>query len=124
MKFNLTGHASPVNGLKLISSDLLASGAYDYTVKLWNITNERLIKTLTGHTHYIYWSIDFFSNSQTLVSGSFDQTIKLWNYKTGECLITFETGLQIRTLTVLKSTSKSLFCAKNVKFLRILKIFF
>ncbi len=41
----------------------------------------KLIRTLTGHTGYIHWSVDLL-NSQTLVSGSGDGTIKLWNWST------------------------------------------
>ncbi len=111
--YNLTGHSTYVYGLQLISSDLLASGSNDKTIKVWNITNGKCLRNLTGHTGKVQWSLDSLSNSQTLVSGSLDQTIKLWNIKTGECSNTFNTSLQIQTLTLLKSsiatTSKYLF---------------
>ena len=68
----------------------MASGSYDKTIKLWDITTGQEIRTLTGHTNYIRWSVDLL-NSQTLVSGSRDQTIKLWNWSTGECLSTIQT---------------------------------
>ena len=44
------------------------------------------------------------SSSPLLVSGSVSQTIKTWNITTGACLSTFNTSLQIRTLTLLKSS--------------------
>jgi WD40 repeat protein len=106
-KFNFAGHTSSVYGLKLISSDLLASGSWDKTIKLWNITNGQLIRNLTGHGGSILWSIDFLSDSQTLVSGSIDQTIKLWNIITGQFLNSFNTGLNIRALTVLTAIGRS-----------------
>jgi len=78
----------------------LASGSYDRTIKLWDIPSGKLIRTLTGHTSYILWSVDLL-NSQTLVSGSHDQTIKLWNWSTGQCFSTIQTtGSYISSLAV------------------------
>ena len=90
-------------GLNLISSDILASGSSDQTIKLWNITNGQLIRTLTGHAGDIERALDLMSDGQTLVSGSEDHKIKLWNWKTGECLNTINTGLNIRALATIKS---------------------
>ena len=98
----LAGHANQVYGLKLVSTEILASGSGDNTVKLWNITNGTLIRTLTGHGGFVEWSVDMWS-SQILVSGSADQKIKLWNWQTGLVLNTTTTGLQIRSLAVLSS---------------------
>jgi WD40 repeat protein len=113
-KFILQGHSLNVNGLKLVSYGILASGSSDNSIKLWNITNGQIIRTLTGHTSYILNSVDLLSNSQILVSGGFsgDQSIKIWNITTGQCLNTFNTDLNIYSLTVLTSigrTSKAFF---------------
>ncbi len=79
----------------------MASGSGDNTIKLWNIPTGQLIRTLTGHTSYIWYSVDLL-NSQTLVSGSLDQTIKLWNWSTGECFRTIQTtGPRIVSLSVI-----------------------
>ncbi len=79
----------------------MASGSHDETIKLWDITSGQLIKTLTGHMSYVYWSVDLL-NSQTLVSGSWDQTIKLWNLSTGECFSSIKTpGSRIESLAVI-----------------------
>jgi WD40 repeat protein len=93
--------------LKLVSKDVLASGSLDKASRIWNITNGQLIKILTGHLGSIQWSIDFLSNSQTLVSGSLDKTIKTWNIASGQFMNTFNTGLNIRTLTILNSIGRS-----------------
>ncbi len=62
--------------------------------------------TLSFHAGYIMFSIDLLSefNSQKKfsVSGSWDQTIKKWNYTTGECLKIVNSGLTIKSLTVLR----------------------
>ena len=71
------------------------------TIKLWDIPTGQLIRTLTGHTDWIDWSVDLL-NSQTLVSGSGDQTIKLWNWSTGQCFSTIQTTASyIRSLAVI-----------------------
>ncbi len=96
-KFNLTGHTSYVYGLKQITPNILASGSSDKTIQ----TSGSLIRTLTGHTDSLLWSVDLL-NSQTLVSGSWDRTIKLWNWSTGECLSTIQTtGSVISSLDVI-----------------------
>ncbi len=103
----LLGHTDRVRGLKQISFDILASGSWDATIKLWNITTGELIRTLTGHTNRIHWSLDLINNnnggqpSTILVSGSMDENVKLWNWSTGECLRTINaTGSLIWSLGV------------------------
>ena len=99
-KFILNGHLGEVYGLKLVSLNILASSSSDSTVKLWDITNGQLIRTLTGHTNSIYWSVDLFSY-QIIVSGSYDQTLKLWDIETGQVLNTIYTYSFINSLVVL-----------------------
>ena len=106
LKFTLIGHTDCTWGLTLVSTDVLASGSFDNTTKLWNTTSGELIRTLIGHTNRITWSIDMFC-SNILVSGSSDQTLKFWDWSTGEVLNTINTGLNIRSLTVLKSSISS-----------------
>ena len=109
-KFILEGHENAVIGLKLIENYILASSSEDQTIKLWNINDGTLIRTLSGHTHSILWGIDKY-NSQILLSGSLDQTIKVWDYNTGQLLNTISTQLEASSLLVLNTTylSKS-FC--------------
>ena len=56
----------------------LASGSLDHTIKLWDSASGRLLRTLTGHTHWVN-SVAFSPDGRTLASGSGDKTIKLWN---------------------------------------------
>jgi len=102
-KFILAGHFGDVRGLKLISLDILASASSDSTIKLWNITSGILMRTLNGHTSNIQWSLDLLNDGQTLVSGSWDHTIKLWNWTSGQYLNSLDTGVQIYSLTKIKS---------------------
>ena len=81
---NLTGHTSLVSSVA-ISADgqTLASGSYDNTIKVWNLSTGKRVDTLTGHRDGVE-SIAISADGQTLVSGSYDNTIKVWNLSIGE----------------------------------------
>ena len=57
---------------------ILASGSVDGTIKLWDVSERRLIDTLTGHTDAVL-SVSFSPDSSILASGSWDGTILLWD---------------------------------------------
>jgi WD40 repeat protein len=44
----------------------LASGSQDHTVKLWDVRNGKYLKTLEGHTNWV-WSVAFSPNGETLL---------------------------------------------------------
>ena len=49
----------------------------DTTVRLWDARTGELIRTLTGHTHWVN-SVSFSPDGETLASGSLDGTVLLW----------------------------------------------
>src|SRR5205823_14930707 len=55
----------------------LATGGFDWTVKLWDVASTKEIATLKGHKNVV-WSLAFASN-RLLATGSADHTIKLWD---------------------------------------------
>ena len=81
-----------------IQKFLLASGSYDGTVRLWDISTGECLRILEGHNHWV-WSVAFSPDGRILASGSRDRTIKLWEVSTCQCLKTL-TGhsQQIRTV--------------------------
>jgi WD40 repeat protein len=80
----LEGHSHAVESVAFSpNSQLLASGSYDNTIKLWDPTTGELRQTLKGHSDRVL-SVAFSPNSQLLASGSGDNTIKLWDSTTGE----------------------------------------
>jgi WD40 repeat protein len=82
----LEGHASTVYGVAFApDGTTLASGAWDNTVRLWQISGcasasgecGRLLYTLDGHTDYVT-SVAFAPDGVWLASGSYDGTVRLW----------------------------------------------
>lgn len=94
----LTGHSGEVNtvAFSAVSDSLpsgvgqkIASGSDDKTIKVWNLNSRQIIRTLRGHSNWVY-SLAISSDGNTLISGSKDNTIKVWNLNTGQ---------ELRTLT-------------------------
>ena len=80
------GHTNGVMCLQF-DDNVLITGSYDSTVKVWDIHSGEELRTLTGHTSGIR-CLQF--DDTKLMTGSLDKTIKLWNWRTGQCLRTFQ----------------------------------
>ncbi|MDZ8090218.1 MAG: hypothetical protein RMY16_32405, partial [Nostoc sp. DedQUE12b] len=86
----LGGHTNSVNEVSFSpDGKMLASASDDNTVKLWDTSTGREIKTLTGHTSPVN-GVSFSPDGKMLASASADKTVKLWDTSTGQ---------QIKTLT-------------------------
>ena len=85
----LKGHRNGVMCLQF-SDNVLVTGSYDTTIKIWDIENGKEIRTLTGHTSGVR-CLQF--DDVRLCSGSLDQTVKMWNWRTGECFRTLEPAM-------------------------------
>ena len=86
------GHGGPVWCLH-VAGDVLYSGSYDKTIKMWNINTGKCQQTLRGHTGWVS-CMDMISSSSgstppsMLISGGWDATVKLWNCSDGRLLRT------------------------------------
>ncbi|KAI6246743.1 putative E3 ubiquitin ligase complex SCF subunit sconB [Erysiphe necator] len=80
------GHSNGVMCLQL-EDNILATGSYDLTIKIWNVDTGKCIRTLSGHTAGIR-ALQF--DNQKLISGSLDQTVRIWNWRTGECINAYQ----------------------------------
>ncbi|KAL5523391.1 TUP1 [Sanghuangporus sanghuang] len=80
--------ANPVGDLYIRSvcfspdGKLLATGAEDKTIRIWEIAKKRVKRVFEGHTQEIY-SLDFSKNGRLIVSGSGDRTTRIWDMETG-----------------------------------------
>jgi len=79
------GHTNGVMCLQF-DDNVLITGSYDTTVKVWDIRSGEELRTLSGHTSGIR-CLQF--DDRKLMTGSLDCTLRLWDWRTGVCLRTF-----------------------------------
>lgn len=60
------------------------SGGDDRNLRLWDVTNGRLLRTLGGHTRRVS-GIAVSEDGTLAVSGGDDATLRLWDLQTGRC---------------------------------------
>jgi WD40 repeat protein len=85
-KHNLEGHNGSIQCFASFENTQIATGSYDSTIKIWNLTEHKIVDTLEGHTQCVRCLafVPFTKNlrEQKLISGSDDCTIKIWNLNT------------------------------------------
>jgi energy-coupling factor transporter ATP-binding protein EcfA2 len=78
----LTGYASAVLSVAFSPDGrTLATGSYDNTVRLWDVSDPhqpRPLATLTGYTNAVT-SVAFSPDGRTLATGSADKTARVWD---------------------------------------------
>ncbi|MFW9915558.1 MAG: serine hydrolase [Candidatus Thorarchaeota archaeon] len=86
---NLTGHGWRVREVAFSPVEpILASGSSDGSIRLWNLTNGKVLHVLMRH-HYGVIALDFSPSGKLLASGGIDNKINLWNVSSGEHLQTW-----------------------------------
>ena len=74
----LQGHSNWVRSVSFSPDGTkVASGSYDNTVKLWDVTSGECLQTLEGHSRGVR-SVSFSPDGTKIASGSRDDTIKIW----------------------------------------------
>lgn len=78
---------------------LLATGAEDKLIRIWDLTTKKIVKVLRGHEQDIY-SLDFFPDGNRLVSGSGDRTVRIWDLRFSQCSLTLSIEDGVTTVAV------------------------
>jgi COMPASS component SWD3 len=70
-------------------SNLIVSGSFDETVRIWDVKTGRCLRSLPSHTEPV--TATAFNKDGTLViSSSYDGVVRLWDTSTGQCLKTLQ----------------------------------
>ena len=77
-----SGHKEWIWCLCAISNNILASGSYDKTIKIWNIEDRSIMSTLSRHTQGV--SALCYVKEGVFVSGSLDESLIIWSKSTPE----------------------------------------
>jgi WD40 repeat protein/transcriptional regulator with XRE-family HTH domain len=81
-----------------LDGTVLATGGTDGAVRLWRITDGKLLWIGRGHNHWVF-SLTFSRDQTKIISGSPDATLRVWDVATGEQLNLWRnTGDEITTL--------------------------
>lgn len=77
-------HTRPVSAIA-VSSDgaMVASGAWDKTIQLWQVETGQPTKQLLGHANMVS-ALAFSGDGRYLVSGSHDESLKIWRTMDGK----------------------------------------
>ena len=87
----LKGHNNVVYtvSFNLPYGDRVATGSFDNTAKIWNVSNGQLLSTYGEHTAEVV-CLSFDPTSKRLCTGSIDHTAIVWDLETDKKLYNLE----------------------------------
>jgi WD40 repeat protein len=80
----LNGHTQSVRAIAG-HGNVLVSGSYDHTVRVWDLNHGSNVFCFRGHTEKVY-SVGYSHELRRAASGSMDATVRVWCTRTGVCL--------------------------------------
>ncbi|PVU91023.1 hypothetical protein BB561_004590 [Smittium simulii] len=100
-KFILSGHTQSVRAIDYVGN-IIISGSYDSTLRLWCSETGKCLHVLNGHTEKVY-AVATDEESRTIYSGSLDGTVRAWSLDSGECIEILRGHTDLVGILVLKT---------------------
>lgn len=89
-QFKKNGHSDAVIQLMVAPDDkIAASGSYDRSIILWDVSRGEVLKVLSGHTDLVT-DLSFSPDGKRLASVGDDQQLIIWDLSTGKKLYTLQ----------------------------------
>ena len=82
----LKGHTNTVRSLCEMNNGNLISGSYDQTIKIWNINEEKCLKTIEPKSDFVFALV--LLDDMKLACGFENNTIQIWNLNNYSCIQT------------------------------------
>jgi WD40 repeat protein len=84
----ISGHSDCIYAVAFSAeSATIATASYDKSIKLWDVSSGKEIRTLRDHVDSIY-ALAFTPDGKRLVSGAADRSVKIWDVSTGTRIYT------------------------------------
>lgn len=87
---------------------MIASGAYDQKIRLWDVMTGKELALLKGHNGAVN-GLSFRPDGKVLASASSDRTVKLWSIPSGQRLETLSQPTKEQTCVSFSADGKQLF---------------
>jgi WD40 repeat protein len=79
----LEGHAERVTSVAWLGDNRLVTGSFDKSVKVWNLTEAKVEKSLAEHQDHVFCLASDAAATLVAIGGK-DRLVKLWNVTTDE----------------------------------------
>jgi WD40 repeat protein len=111
----LAGHdyLSGLTSMQLIGEDCLASGSHDKSVRFWNLTTGKEIKTVFKDSEVVQ-CILLLNNTQLLASAEWDCYVNIWDLQTSQMIGYLEHSSRVYSLLNLKQDHLACGCQEGV----------
>ena len=100
----LRGHQLPVHVSRFSSNPTqILSASDDRTVRLWDMPEEKELRSFTLHSDYVRSAVCSPDNPSLLLSGSYDGTVRLWDARMQEgdgCAMTMKHGAPVEDVLI------------------------